>query len=228
MSRIRTTRYSEFGPLQDCSSGRQRGGPSAAGLESEINTLAPKVFAFEIDRGMLTGTGSGQLLGIMTSGSKIAIPKETGQVAASLVLENLVRMLARSAGGNSAWFANQDCLPSLVFLKNLDNSPAFMPLSGGAVGTLVGTLFGRPLIFTEFNKTLGVDGDLLLADWSAYRLLDPTALRVEGSMHVYLLSDEFAFRFVKSVGGAPMYDSAITPLEGTATISEFVTTATRA
>jgi len=201
---------------------------NAAGLESEINTLAPKVFAFEIDRGMFSGTGNGQMLGIMSSASKIAIAKEQSQLATTLVLENIVKMLARSTMGNSVWFANQDVIPALVFLKNLDSSPAFIPLSGGATGSLIGTLFGRPLIFTEFNKTLGAEGDLLLADFSAYRLLDPTALRVEGSMHVYFLSDEYAFRFVKSVGGAPMYDSPITPLEGTGTLSEFVTTAVRA
>lgn len=200
---------------------------NAAGLESEIRSFAPKSFAFEIDRALFEGSGAGQPFGIKSSGIKLTIAKESGQAAATILLDNVIKMEARSATAQALYFANQDVLPQLMKLKYEDNSPAFLPVNQGATEGVRGYLFGRPIVYVEHCETLGTEGDLLLADWGAYRLLDPGAMRVDGSMHVYFLTDEYAFRFIRDVGGAPMFDVPITPLKGTNTLSEFITLATR-
>lgn len=200
---------------------------NARALESEIMAMAPKSFAFEIDRAMYEGNGVGKPTGIMNSKLKITIPKESGQAADTLLIENIIKAEARTASENSVWYANKNALPQLATLRFTDNSPAFLVHSSISEKGFGKTLFGRPLEFVEFCETIGDEGDVLLADWGAYRVLDPAAIRMEGSMHVYFLTDEYAFRFVKDVNGAPMYDTALEPLKGTETLSEFVTIAAR-
>jgi HK97 family phage major capsid protein len=200
---------------------------NARGLESEIMMFAPRAFAFEVDRAMFEGKGAGNPLGIMNSGLKVAIAKESGQTAATVVIDNIIKAEARTASENAKWYANKNVLPQLATLKFGDNSPAFLVHSNQAEKGLNATLFGRPLKFVEHCETVGAEGDLLLADWQAYRLLDPGTLRSEGSMHVYFLTDEYAFRFVKEVNGAPMYDQPLDPLKGSTTLSEFITIAVR-
>ena len=92
-----------------------------------------------------------------------------------------------------------------------------------------GPLFmGRPVLETEYNPTLGSKGDIILADLHEYFLADPEDMTVEISRDVRFVNDETAFRFRMRVDGLPAWDSPTTPLNGTATVSPFVSLAERA
>ena len=88
-------------------------------------------------------------------------------------------------------------------------------------------LYGLPVVFTEFNKTLGTSGDIILADWSQFKLANKGAIEVASSMHVEFVTAQNAWRFIVSYDGQCTWESALTPKNGTGTISPFVALATR-
>ena len=98
---------------------------------------------------------------------------------------------------------------------------------GGLSGAPYGTLYGRPVIETEFNETLGTVGDIVLADWSQYKLADKGAVQTASSMHVQFVTDQMAFRFIARYDGQSTWQAALTPYKGTNTVSPFIALATR-
>ena len=88
---------------------------------------------------------------------------------------------------------------------------------------------GRPVLTVEYCATLGTVGDIILADLGEFLLGDRTGgVQTQTSIHVKFIESETAFRFIWRVDGAPAWSSATTPLNGTATVSPFVTLAARA
>ena len=61
----------------------------------------------------------------------------------------------------------------------------------------------------------------------AYRFGDRQALTVSRSEHVNFTTDEQVWKFVQRVDGRPWLTSALTPRNGSTTISPFVNLATR-
>ena len=158
----------------------------------------------------------------------MTVAKETSQTADTVVAENVVKMLSRFGGNiaSSAWFINQDVLPTLPFMK-IGDTPIFVP-GGSFANAPFGVLLGRPIIPVEFCKTLGDKGDILLADWSEYLLVTKGGMEEAQSIHVKFVTDEMAFRFITRNNGQPMHDAPITPLNGSNTLSPFVMLAERA
>ena len=76
--------------------------------------------------------------------------------------------------------------------------------------------------------TLGTVGDLILADWSQYQMIDKGGIKGASSMHVRFLQDEMVYKFTYRINGQPTWDAALTPYKGTNTVSPFVTLDTRA
>jgi len=118
------------------------------------------------------------------------------------------------------WFANATVMPQL-FQMTTGESPVYLP-PGGYSASPYGTLFGRPIIETEYNPYLGTAGDLLLASPSQYALITKGGIQAASSIHVKFVEDETAFRFVYRVDGQPIWHSAVTAYDGTNTVSPFV------
>ena len=195
----------------------------AALIEAGFNTE----FAGKMVKERLNGTGVGEFLGVMNSPCLVSIAKETGQAAATLLYENLIKMRARIWGyGSAIWLANHDILPQLMQLNQLVGTggvPAWQPSARDGAPD---TLFGRPLMLTEFCATTGTTGDIICGNWSQY--LEGTLESVTGaqSIHVRFLENERAFRFTTRNAGAPWWRSALTPINGS-TLSPFVALDTR-
>ncbi len=187
---------------------------------------------FQVEDAYWEGTGAGQPLGIMNAPCKIAVAKEVGQAAGTIVYENILKMWSRMWGrsrANSAWFINQDCEPQLYALSQVIGTagvPVYLP-PNGLSGNPYGVLFGRPVIPVEYASTLGTEGDIVLADFSQYVAVDKGGVQAASSMHVQFLTDQMAFRMFYRVDGEPWWSGALTPFKGTATKSPFVTLATR-
>ena len=98
---------------------------------------------------------------------------------------------------------------------------------GGLSATPYSTLYGREVVWTEYNATLGTTGDILLADLSQYMLVDKNGVQAATSMHVAFLTDEMVFRITYRVDGKPMWSVPLTPFKRTNTKSPFVALATR-
>ena len=199
----------------------------AVAMSTYTKRVLRQQLAFKLDLEIWEGTGAGQCLGITKSDLPVIVAKESGQTATTIVAANVVKMLSRFKGDMSraAWFVNQDCLPQFP-LMTVGNQPVFIP-GGSFTNAPHGTLFGLPIVPIEFAETLGAQGDITLADWSEYLLITKGGVEEAESIHVKFLTDETAFRFIVRNNGQPMYDSPITPLNGSNTLSPFVQLAVR-
>jgi HK97 family phage major capsid protein len=201
-------------------------------LDSFITDAFSDEFAFAIDDALVNGTGVGQPLGIMNSPCLLTVAKEGGQPAATLLYMNIVKMWSRMwarSRKNAVWFINQDIEPQLHTMSlpvGVAGAPVYLP-AGGASATPYATLYGRPVISIEHCQTLGTTGDIILADYSQYLMIDKNNIKKDVSIHVKFVYDETAFRFVYRCDGQPAWNSQLTPKNGTTTVSPFVVLATR-
>jgi len=204
----------------------------AVALEAWLMKAFPMEFGFKLDDAIINGTGAGQPLGVMNSPCLVSVAKETGQAAATIVAENVIKMHARLWGGsraNAVWLINQDIEPQLHTMSlavGTGGIPVYMP-TGGLSQSPYGTLYGKPVIPIWQCQTLGTTGDIIFADLSQYLLAEKGGIDAASSIHVKFVYDETAFRFVMRVDGQPWWNSALTPYKGTNTQSPFVVLATR-
>jgi HK97 family phage major capsid protein len=204
----------------------------SANLEAEIYDLVSGAIAFDLDEAIYAGDGIGKPTGVLKSPALVTVAKIKDQPAKTITYENIQQMWERLWSGswsNAVWYINQDCisqLNSMALVIGSGGVPVFLPPSGISQSPY-GTIFGRQVIPTEHNETLGTVGDILLADMSQYKLIEKGGLRNESSIHVRFLYDEQVFRFIYRVNGIPMWESALTPAKGINTLSPFVALATR-
>lgn len=185
-------------------------------------------FAWKRDSEIFSGLGSDGCLGIMQSPALVTVAKETGQTAATINVQNLIKMLARFNGSpaNAAWLVNRDALPT-IYTMTLGDKPVYMP-GGNINGAPNGTILGVPVVFTEHNETVGTVGDIVLVDLNEYLVIEKGGLETAESMHVRFEYNEMAFRFTQYVNGIPLKRTALTPNKGSNTLSPYVALATRA
>jgi HK97 family phage major capsid protein len=195
-------------------------------LGSIIQQGASEELDFMVNDDILNGMGAGGPLGILNSGALVTVTKEGGQLADTVVTQNIFKMWARlhpRSKSNSVWFCNTDVTPQLYGL-NLTVGTGGMPMymaPGSLPNAPSGSLLGRPVVETEFNPTLGDAGDLVLADMSQYALIDKD-VQAASSIHVQFITDQVAFRFVYRVDGQPKMAAPLTPYKGAGTLSPFV------
>lgn len=203
------------------------------GLGSFMDTAVAEEFAWLVDNAILNGSGAGQPLGLANAACTVSASKRAGQAAATIVYENIVDMWARMWGrsrANAAWFISQDCEPQLqtmAMVVGAGGVPVYMP-AGGVSASPYATLMGRPVIPVEQTAALGTVGDIVLADFSQYQLIDKGSPQAAESMHVAFTTAEQAFRWIYRVDGQPTWSAALTPANGSSTLSPFVRLATRA
>jgi HK97 family phage major capsid protein len=199
-------------------------------------------FLFKIEDAIINGTGSGMPLGFLNSGAVITVPKETNQVAQTVVAENILNMWARMPARsrkNAVWIINQDVEPQLyqfnIKVKNVAGTenvggiqaPQIMFTPAGQGGNQYATLMGRPVIPVEYAATLGTAGDIMLVDLSQYLAIDKGPMESASSIHVRFIYDETCFRFVYRFNGQPIWSVPMTPYKGTKTQSPFIALQTR-
>lgn len=178
----------------------------------------------------INGTGVGELLGILNSPALITVSGETvspAQGANTIIGTNIMKMRARAwrySAANSFWLANPDTYEQIAQARLVgDESEVwlFNPARGIDVPD---TLLGAPIFFNEYAKSLGNTGDIILVSRASeflYGIYQP--LESAESIHVRFDRNERAFRFTLRDAGAPWWRSALTPKEGTTTLSPFVT-----
>ena len=195
----------------------------------QIVNLCGKGLSWYRDRAFLKGSGSGQPLGILNAPCLVTVDPEVGQGEATIVYDNLTKMMSRMfAGsfGNSAWIVHQSAIPQLLGLTipvgTGGSHIQVMKESNGQFSILT-----RPVLFTEKTETLGSKGDIILADFSQYVVGLREGMRFDTSIHAHFSTDELLSRIIERHDGQPLWDSALTLADGTTTVSPFVTLAAR-
>jgi HK97 family phage major capsid protein len=202
-----------------------------AALEAVFTQAFAEEMAFKVDDAIFQGDGSGKPLGFINSGAVIQVVKDsadsTATVSTTDVLNMWSRLFARSRQ-NAVWFINQDVEPKLYPLT-LGSGTAVQLLytPPGQNGNQYGKLLGRDVIPTEHNSTLGTVGDIVLADLSAYVMIDKGAPKQDSSMHVRFLNDEMTFRTTYRCDGQVWWNKPLTPFAGSNTQSPIITLAAR-
>lgn len=203
---------------------------------SALTSIAGQAFSEEVtfmtEDAIVEGTGAGQPLGYINSPALVTVAKENGQAAGTVVKENIDKIWSRCwarSRKNAVWLINQDCEPQLNALNQAVGTGGqlvYLP-PGGLSASPYATLYGRPLVATEYCAALGTPGDIVLADLSQYTIVDKNGVQMATSMHVAFDTDEMRFRITYRVDGRPMWHQPITPFKGTLTKSPFVALATR-
>jgi HK97 family phage major capsid protein len=182
---------------------------------------------------MINGSGAGMPQGILNSNALVTVAKEANQGAGTIVIDNIVRMWSQCWGRsrmNAAWYINQDVEPQLYTMSlpvGTGGVPVYMP-ANGLSGSPYSTLFGRPVIPLEQCAGIGTVGDIILADFDQYVIVDKAGINAASSIHVRFDYGETAFRFTYRVDGQPIWNSPLTPFKSSKPLSSFVALATRA
>lgn len=191
-------------------------------LESWLNRTVPNVLRFKVEDTIFEGDGVGKPLGILSSPCLIIIARDT---AATIKAVDVVNMWSRRWAGNKdyVWLISQEAAAQLpqMTIASSPSWPVYVP-PGGFADRPYGALFGAPVIETEYNAALNTKGDIMLASLSEYQAIDKGSLKGMTSIHVAFVTDETAFRFTYRIDGEPTWNSELTPLHGSNTVSPFV------
>ena len=195
-----------------------------------IETMVSNALGLTMDNVMLNGDGVGKPLGMFNSNCRIEITKESDQTAATVVAENIIKMFTRfnmSYIRNAIWMLNQTVMAQLMQLNiasGTAGSLIYMP-PGGLSQSPYGNIFGIPLVYTEFCKTLGTVGDISLADPSQYLAIDK-AEEAAWSKEIYFLYNKSVLRVMYRADGQMWQNTAFTPANGD-TLSPVITLESR-
>src|SRR5690606_34274109 len=129
--------------------------------------------------------------------------------------------------GNAIWLANHDTLPQLMLMNQAIGTGGAVVWQPSAREGEPELLLGRPIVFTEFTKTIGDAGDIVLGNWSQYLEGTLTPMQQAESMHVRFENHERTFKFWVENDGRCWWRSPLTPKNSAATLSPFVTLAAR-
>ena len=190
---------------------------------------------FKIGDSVVNGNGVGQLLGLLNSPDKIEVAKETSQGADTINHVNIEKMWKRMPAwmrGNAIWLGNQDCEDQFSrmarsAIKN-DGTALESADTVAAFNEEKNTLKGRPIVYTEYNPTVGDAGDLVLWAPQHYLVATKTGQGPEMSMHLKFDYAETAFRVIFEIDGRSEFPTVHTPYKGSVTRSAIVTLAARA
>lgn len=201
---------------------------SAPTLNAMIGPMFQNGFAFKEMNEWLHGNGAGNALGILNAPATITVTKESGQAAATILLDNVRKMRQRCFGyDNAVWIANYDTYSQLSSLNQTIGVAGQLVWHDKATLDVPDLLLGRPIFFHEQARALGTAGDLILANFAWYALGERGESKFDVSIHVRFDSAEHALRFMKWNDGQPTWRSALTPRYSTETLSPFVVLETR-
>lgn len=198
-----------------------------------VETLWPQALAFFEDNAFMSGTGVGEPLGFLGSGNAagVAVAKESGQAADTIVVENVIKMYSRmlpSSLSRGVWICSPEAIPELFTMALSVGTGGGPVMLTNVAGPAPMTIFGRPLIVTEKAGRLGDRSDLAFVDLSYYLVGDRQTMTASSSTDWKFGNDQTAFRIIQRVDGRPWLQSAITPANGGPTLSPFVEIAERA
>lgn len=193
-------------------------------FENQLGKAISTALGFFLDQAFLRGEGSNRPLGVFNSGALISVARTT---SGRVLYEDIIAMYARllpASFKTARWVVSQSTLPDLLTLSiAIGTGGAAMPLVKETNGQY--SMLGIPIIVTEKVPALGTAGDVGLYDFSQYVVGMRSVFTLEKSGHVGFASDTSMYRGLIRVDGQPKVARPITPANGGATLSPFVTLA---
>jgi HK97 family phage major capsid protein len=205
----------------------------AVALEAWINKYLPLELTFRTEDSIINGDGSNKPAGILNSGAAVTVTRNT---ASRVLYEDVSGMWKRMWAplrSTAVWLVDQSVEQELEQISIAIGTagvlaPIYKPAGvsvgpNGTQGYSPATLYGRPILTTEYGATLGTVGDIILANLGEYTVIDKGAVDQAVSLHVAFLTDEAVYRFMYRVDGQLTWNAALTPKSGGSTLSPVVT-----
>lgn len=193
-----------------------------------MDATLPAAMAFYEDLDFISANGVGAPLGALNANNTalLSIAAASGQLANTIVWENIIAMYARmlpSSIANAVWIASPDTFVQLATMALVvGTAGSAIWLTDGRSSPVL-TLLGRPVIMSEkAPAALGTTGDLSFVDWSMYLIGDYQTLTIDSSPHVKFTSDKTTFRAIQRNDGRPWLNSPLTPHNNSASLSPFI------
>lgn len=204
-------------------------------MESFINEQVPQELIFQKEAAIWAGQGSGTPLGFMNTAAVISVAIEGSQTIANTneyIWKNSAKMFARMPAKllpGAGWFINQELWASILTSVTAAGAGAvpMFTMPGQLAAFPNGAIFGKPIVPVEYASAAGTPGDIAFVNFKDYLFIQKGGLRSESSMHVEFLRDRNVLKFVERVDGQPRTRVALTPFKGSATLSPYITLATR-
>ncbi len=193
----------------------------AAQFSAIVEQGCREEIGFMLNDDIMNGLGVSGPQGFMQSGSLITVTRDTGSKILGTDISAMWARLSMRSKANAKWYVNPECAPQLDALFAVGSTAVLFPYAGYTADG-VRTLYGKPVVETEFNAALNTTGDIVLADMSQYLLWEKGNVEYATSMHVEFLTDQEVARFIYRADGQSAFASALTPYKGTATTSPFV------
>ena len=204
----------------------------ATALQSWLRMALPTGLAFFEDVAFFEGSGVGEPLGFSGCDGSVAVSRTTTDLIDSADIFGMYSRMLPQSIDRAVWVANQETLPQLLSLtvavtnvagtENVGGTSAGLVQYGNIAGAPTMSILGRPLIITEKAGALGDLGDINFVDFSHYLIGDRQAISLDASEHSRFMNDETELRVIERVDGRPWLQDAITPKNGSSTLSPYV------
>jgi HK97 family phage major capsid protein len=192
-------------------------------LTAEVTQQIPSEYSKYVENGILNGAGP--FTAIIGDTNTVSVAKESGQTDDTIVAENVDKMFTSAKNpSRSIWILSRSAYAAVQGLEDSAGHRIFQGPNGLGAAPF-GTLKGLPIAISDYANTLGLEGDIILADMSKYKIASKGGLSMMSSEHVSFLEDETVFKFRYRAGGLP-YGLKLTATDGTS-IGDFVTLADR-
>ena len=194
---------------------------SAIGIETLLTRLFSRTVAAMEDYAFLRGNGAAEPLGILNAAVAVGITPATNNAFAYADALTM-RSRFKSVGGSPVWAIHPGVWPDIgIFEVSGGSGGVFQANLAGALNQ---SILGWPIVESEHLPQDDNSGNVLLADFAAYLILDRMQMAVAFSEHAAFTTDKGTWRFVKRLDGQPWMSGAI-PLadpQGSFTVSPFI------
>lgn len=159
------------------------------------------------DFAFLRGTGFGQPLGAVNAGATKWINRASANHVTYADLVGMVaRLLMRGNAQSAVWSIPQAAMVDITTLTDPEGHYIWQP---NARDGMAGNLLGFPVRWNNRAPSLGVKGDIILADWSYYLIKDGSGPYVAMSEHVLFRQNKTVFKVFWNVDGSPWLTAPI-------------------
>ena len=190
------------------------------GLVNFVTTLFGEAMAYYEDTAFISGTGSGQPMGILTSEDCETVTRDTSSVVGIADLFDMDDKIPDQLSDGLIWLMRKTTynklrqLRSAVYNGSTTVNTGDYLIKQDITGKGFGTLLGYPIVITDKVSAYGSSGDVVLANLKGYAILDKRGggISVATSTHTRFAYGETQMRFIKRVDGQPITDNAFVKL----------------
>jgi HK97 family phage major capsid protein len=169
-----------------------------------ITGLFSRAFQYEMERMVISGSGSGQPLGIVNDPSVNIVARTSSGAVSYEDVANLDAELDENFR-DLVWLTRKKTQVTLRALRDNNQRPIFMDDYATFNGQTMNpkTMISYPVYTTRNVPDVGSQGDLVLGDLGYYIWCVRQEMTIDSSIHNRFEYDETTYRFVARVDGKP-------------------------